>query len=78
MPDLELGPDSYKVRSKRGNWVRRDAAYMLPIAVVMFGAMIGYIWWHRAELALALMFGVSVMLAIGFGMIIGAWLKRFD
>jgi hypothetical protein len=78
LPDLQLGPDDYKVRTKRGNWVRRDAAYMIPIAAVMCGGIIGYVWWHRDEMSLAVLFGFAIVMAVAFGMILGAWLKRFD
>lgn len=78
MPNLELGPDDYKVRTKRGNWGRRDAGYMIPIAFFICGGIIAYVWWHRAEAALAIIFAFSIVMAVAFGMILGSWLKRFD
>ncbi len=76
--DVDLGPDDYSVRSKSGRWVKRDATYMLPLAFMVAALVIGYGWWHRAEIPIALLFAVACAAAFAFGCVIGAWLKRFD
>lgn len=78
MPDLQLGPDDYRVRSKSGRWMNRDAAYTLPIAVIMAGLWIGFAWWNRAELGTVLLVSLVAVPSLALGLILGSWLKRFD
>lgn len=78
MPDLELKPDDYRVRSRRG-WIRRDDFRLtLPYAAVVAALFIGFAWWHRAELPLVAVVATTGVASFFFGILVGTWLKRFD
>jgi hypothetical protein len=78
LPNLELGPDDYRVRSKGGRWVNRDATYTLPIAIVIGAAWVGFAWWYRSELSTVMLVSSVGAPCLFVGMALGAWLKRFD
>jgi ABC-type proline/glycine betaine transport system permease subunit len=78
MPDINLTPDDYRVQTKRGRWINRDRGIMVVFAAVLCFGMLTFIWWHRAEAGLALGFCCTVIVSVAFGLILGAWLKRFD
>ncbi len=76
--DLELGPDDYRVE-KRGRWVHRDdfrAIFLIGVPALLLWA--GYAWWHRSEIATVLLVTSVALPALGVGIFLGAWLKRFD
>ena len=79
MPEMDLGPDHYRVQTKRGSWINRDDwRVTLPYAAIVSAGFIVFAWWHRAELPLALLVGTVAVASCLFGILIGAWLKRFD
>lgn len=52
MPDLDLGPDDYRVRDpKSGRWFQRDSKpALLGIAAMCFG-LIAFIWLVRDQIS---------------------------
>jgi hypothetical protein len=79
VPDLELGPDDYRVRSKNGRWVPRDDWRLVLFAgIPMLGFWIVWAWWNRAELDLVLIVTLVGMCSFGIGCFAGGFFKRFD
>lgn len=79
MRELDLEPEKYRVQTKRGTWVSRDDwRIALPYGVVIAVGFIVFAWWHRAELTFALLVGAVAVASLLLGILIGAWLKRFD
>jgi hypothetical protein len=78
MPEIELPPDDYRVRTKRGWITRDDFRVTMPYAAVVAALFIGFAWWHRAELPLVAIVATVGVASFLFGVLVGAWLKRFD
>jgi hypothetical protein len=77
--DVDLGPDDYSVRAKSGRWVKRDDfRFLMPYVFGVAALWAGYAWWHRSEIGLVLLVSSIAIPAFIAGIIVGAWLKRFD
>lgn len=75
---VDLGPDNYAVRTKRGIWVRRDLPWMFVVYGAFAVGVVVFAWWHRSELTAATLFGACAMFSFLAGMAVALWLKRFD
>lgn len=77
MREIDLGPDDYRkngapkpMRQRLADEPRYARNMMI---VVLF--VLGYIFWRRAEVSPALLFGVTAMFAACAGGLFAIWLK---
>jgi hypothetical protein len=79
MPEIELKPDDYRVQTKRGRWLNRDDfRFAFPYAGAICAFWIGFAWWNRADISPVMLISVVGGCCFAFGVLVGAWLKRFD
>lgn len=77
MPDLNLEPHEYAHRDPRTGKMVRDfsprwARNWLIVAV----SILGFIYWHRAEVTPDILFGVTAGFAFCAGIFFANWLKN--
>lgn len=74
MPDLDLGPNDYRVRrARRHRWPSLDTKTRLAALAIAI-VCLGYIFARRDELASASLFGVTALFAFGAGMVLAVML----
>lgn len=78
MPDVDLKPGDYRVQTKGGRWLSRESTPLLVYGGTACALILGYAWWHKSEVPLMMLVGTAAGCGLAFGLILGAWLKRFD
>lgn len=76
MPDLELGPNDYKIRDpKTGRWHFTDDRKLARNYLAVLIAVLGFIFLRRDEFGTDVLFGVAVLFAFCAGIMLAVWLK---
>lgn len=76
MPDLDLGPNDYKIRDPRtGRWHLPDDPKLARNYLVVLIAVLGFIYLRRDEFGSDVLFGVAVLFSFCAGGLFAIWLK---
>lgn len=78
MPEIDLKPDDYRVQTRNGNWQSREKLIPTILGSCIGISLVVFVWWNRAEIALASMFGLACMMSFAIGLMVAGWAKRFD
>ena len=77
MPDIDLGPNDYKIRDPRtGRWhVPANPKLAGALGLVVVGVLI-FLFFRRDEMTSETMFGVVTMFAFFAGGLLGLWARK--
>lgn len=76
MPELDLGPNDYRKQDRRsGRWYVPDSPKACRNMLVVAIAILGLIWWTRAEGSRESLFGITALVAFAGGIMFAGWLK---
>ncbi|HWA17730.1 MAG TPA: hypothetical protein VG757_01925 [Devosia sp.] len=78
MKEVDIGPDEYRKQDRHGRWVTPTDPKALVIGILLGAIALGYIFWHRDELAARpdILFGVVTMFSFFTGMIVAFLIRR--
>jgi hypothetical protein len=78
MPDLDLGPNDYKIRDpKSGRWRLPDDPKLARNYLVVLIAVLAFVFVYRQEMTADILFGVAAMFAFCAGIMLAVWLKNY-
>lgn len=77
MPDIDLGPNDYKIRDpKTGRWHLPDDPKLARNYLVVLVGVMAFIFITRDGYGTDVLFGVSAMFAFCAGIMFAVWLKN--